>query len=46
MKTQAAILYEMPVEGLVSREIPLEQINEGFDALARGEVVRQVVRFS
>lgn len=37
---------KLPVEGLVSCEIPLEQINEGFDALARGEVVRQVVRFS
>ncbi|MEM4381726.1 MAG: zinc-dependent alcohol dehydrogenase family protein [Candidatus Caldarchaeum sp.] len=36
---------KLPIEALVSREIPLSQINEGFDALAKGEVVRQVVRF-
>ena len=35
----------LPVELLVSRTIGLEQINEGFDALASGEAVRQIVRF-
>jgi alcohol dehydrogenase len=34
----------LPVDLLLSRLIRLEEINEGFDALARGEVVRQVVR--
>jgi len=36
----------LPVDLLFSRAIRLEEINEGFDALARGEVVRQVVRFA
>ncbi len=36
----------LPVDLLFSRAIRLEAINEGFDALARGEVVRQVVRFA
>ena len=35
----------LPVDLLVSRSITLEQINEGFDALASGEAVRQIVRF-
>ncbi len=35
----------LPVELLKSRELQLGQINEGFDALDRGEVARQVVRF-
>jgi Zn-dependent alcohol dehydrogenase len=35
----------LPVERLLSERIGLEQINEGFDALAAGEVVRQVVVF-
>lgn len=35
----------LPVEKLKSREIKLDQINESFDALDRGEVARQVIRF-
>lgn len=37
---------KLPVDLLHSCTIALEQINEGFDALERGEVVRQIVRFS
>ncbi|RMH75241.1 MAG: alcohol dehydrogenase [Calditrichaeota bacterium] len=40
---QAGIL---PVDTLLSRTIPLEEINEAFDALARGDAVRQVITFS
>jgi len=36
----------LPVEHLVSRKVHLEQLNEAFDALASGEVVRQVLVFS
>lgn len=35
----------LPVDILKSREIPLDRVNEAFDALADGEVVRQVIRF-
>lgn len=35
----------LPVDLLKSREIKLEQVNEAFDALDRGEVARQVIRF-
>ena len=35
----------LPVELLKSREIRLEDINGAFDALDRGEVARQVIRF-
>ena len=35
----------LPVHLLKSREIQLEQVNEAFDALDRGEVARQVIRF-
>lgn len=34
----------LPVDKLFTRALTLEQINEGFDALASGEAVRQVVR--
>jgi len=40
-------LYEagrLPVEQLISRTIKLDEINEGFDRLARGEVIRQIIR--
>jgi alcohol dehydrogenase len=37
---------QLPVELLKSRFLALEDINEGFDALDRGEVVRQVIRFA
>lgn len=33
----------LPVERLLTGTLPLEAINEGFDRLAQGEVVRQMV---
>jgi alcohol dehydrogenase len=36
----------LPVEKLFSSTLPLEKINEGFDALAAGDVVRQIVEFA
>lgn len=36
---------EMPVEKLLSHRIAPDEINEGFDRLARGEAVRQIVIF-
>lgn len=36
----------LPVDRLLSRTLPLDAINDGFDRLARGEVVRQVIVFS
>ncbi len=36
----------LPVDLLLTRTIALDEINEGFDALARGEAVRQVVHFA
>ena len=35
----------LPVDKLMSGKIPLEQINEGFDRLHAGRVVRQIVTF-
>ena len=35
----------LPVGLLKSREIKLDQVNEAFDALDRGDVARQVIRF-
>lgn len=35
----------LPLDGLVSATLNPDQINEGFDALAGGHVVRQIVRF-
>jgi alcohol dehydrogenase len=35
----------LPVQWLKSREIKLHQVNEAFDALDRGDVARQVIRF-
>lgn len=35
----------LPVDRLLSGTIPLSQINEGFDRLSRGDVVRLVVEF-
>lgn len=35
----------LPVDLLRSREIRLDEVNEAFDALDRGEVARQVIRF-
>jgi Zn-dependent alcohol dehydrogenase len=36
---------DLPVEQLLSHRLALDDINEGFDRLARGEAVRQVVVF-
>jgi alcohol dehydrogenase len=36
----------LPVDRLLSRTISLDEINPAFDALARGEVLRQVVQFT
>ena len=36
---------QLPVEQLLSHRLTLDEINEGFDRLARGEAVRQVVVF-
>jgi Zn-dependent alcohol dehydrogenase len=35
----------LPVERLLTHRLRLEAINEGFDRLARGEAVRQVILF-
>lgn len=40
-------LYEagrLPVEQLVTAYVTLDEINEGFDRLARGEAIRQIIR--
>jgi alcohol dehydrogenase len=34
----------LPVDALISRELPLERVNEGFDALREGLAVRQLLR--
>lgn len=36
---------KLQLDELISREYPLEQINEAFAALSRGEVARSIVRF-
>jgi alcohol dehydrogenase len=36
----------LPVDKLLSRTMTLEEINPAFDALARGEVLRQVVVYA
>jgi alcohol dehydrogenase len=35
----------LPIERLVSREVPLERVNEAMDALADGRVLRQLLTF-
>ena len=35
----------LPINNLMSDKISLEQINEGFDKLADGDVVRQIIIF-
>lgn len=34
----------LPIDRLMSGRLPLAEINEGFDRLARGEVIRQIVQ--
>ena len=36
----------MPIGKLLSRRLRLEKINEGFEALAQGNVIRQIVDFT
>lgn len=36
----------LPVERLITSHIALEQVNEGMDALARGEAIRQIIDFA
>lgn len=36
---------KLKLDELISREYPLGQINDAFDALAKGEVARSIVRF-
>ena len=36
---------KLPVDRLLTDVLPLEEINEGFDRLDRGEAIRQVVLF-
>ena len=35
----------LPVDRLLTHRLTLDEINEGFDRLARGEAVRQAVVF-
>jgi alcohol dehydrogenase len=35
-----------PVDRLLSGMLSLDEINHGFDALAQGQAVRQLLRFS
>ena len=40
-------LYEagrLPVDKLVTGMLTLDEINEGFDRLARGEAIRQIIK--
>ncbi len=36
---------KLPIDELVSQHIPLDEINVGFDRLAQGATIRQLVRF-
>lgn len=36
---------QLPIERLVTHELRLDQINEGFERLAAGQAIRQVIRF-
>lgn len=35
---------KLPVDRLVTGHLTLDQINEGFDRLARGKAIRQIIR--
>jgi alcohol dehydrogenase len=35
----------LPVDKLLTHRLRLEEINEGFERLARGEAIRQVILF-
>jgi S-(hydroxymethyl)glutathione dehydrogenase/alcohol dehydrogenase len=36
---------KLDLEGMISRRIKLDEINDAFDAMQRGEVIRQVISF-
>jgi alcohol dehydrogenase len=36
----------LPVERLITSHISLADVNEGMDALARGEAIRQIIDFT
>jgi alcohol dehydrogenase len=36
---------KLPIDRLLSERLPLEDINTGFDRLAEGKTVRQIVQF-
>jgi S-(hydroxymethyl)glutathione dehydrogenase/alcohol dehydrogenase len=36
---------KLPLDQLITRTLSLEQVNEGFEALEKGETVRSVIRF-
>lgn len=36
---------KLPVDALISKTVALEDINQAFDALAKGEVIRQIITF-
>ena len=40
---QAYLDGKLKLDELISMRLPLERINEGFDAMRRGEVIRAVV---
>ena len=35
----------LPVDSLMSEKITLDQVNEGFDKLASGDTIRQLITF-
>jgi alcohol dehydrogenase len=37
---------KLPLDALLSPSISLEEINQGFDRLARGTAIRQLIRFA
>ncbi len=45
MLAQAYLDGALMLDELISRRISLEEINDGFDALKRGETIRSVVMF-
>ena len=45
MLAQAALDGRLHLDELISARISLDQVNEGFEALRRGEAIRSVVVF-
>ena len=36
---------KLDLEGMITRRIDLSEINDAFEAMERGEVIRQVIEF-